>query len=235
MGGGVPKVLRLIDGKSVIICTLETLRELGLDKRTILVVGHGADLVKSEVRKNGFEPEFVFQEQQLGTGDAVRLALTKVPDHVNSVLILFGDDSGLYRSQTLKDFVDYYEREGGIGSVIVKEIDSPSDLGALKVNENGEVFSIMLRSELESLGVRKNLVMCGALCFDRRWLDENIQKITPNKNSGEYPLPKLVNIAVSLGTPLKVYKLKNKLEWTSVNSEVELEIADKFRRMRPNV
>ena len=64
------KVLHPVCGKPMVGHVLNAVQEAGCE-RSIVVVGHGAEAVKSYL---GSSAEYVLQEQQLGTGHAVKQA-----------------------------------------------------------------------------------------------------------------------------------------------------------------
>ena len=93
MRSALPKVLHCLAGKPMLAHVLETARAVararGVVARIVVVIGHGADQVRS---KFDTEPDirFVLQEPQLGTGHAVQQAASLLDD-AEPTLILYGD------------------------------------------------------------------------------------------------------------------------------------------------
>nr|HPG95582.1 NTP transferase domain-containing protein [Dokdonella sp.] len=82
-----PKVLMPLAGRSMLGHVLDTAR--ALDPAAIhIVYGHGGD----QVRAAFADPDlsWVMQAEQRGTGHAVKLAMTAIPDDAR-VLVLYGD------------------------------------------------------------------------------------------------------------------------------------------------
>ena len=77
MGGDLPKALTQTREKALIDHVLFGLAPLKPSK-TVVVVGHRRELLEEHLRNSpsahGHSIEYVLQEQQLGTGDAVRAA-----------------------------------------------------------------------------------------------------------------------------------------------------------------
>ena len=71
MKSDLPKVLHEINGKPMVEYVIEAARAAGAEE-ICLVVGHKAELVKERV---GDGVTYVLQEQQLGTGHAVKCAM----------------------------------------------------------------------------------------------------------------------------------------------------------------
>src|SRR5579863_3148299 len=77
-----PKPLHRLCGRPMVVHVLHALSGLDLD-RAVVVVGHGAAWVTKAVGEQappGIQLEFVEQQVQRGTGDAVLVALTAFPD-----------------------------------------------------------------------------------------------------------------------------------------------------------
>ena len=71
-------------------------------QKPVLVIGHQADLIQETL---GNMVEYVFQEEQLGTGHAVRQAEQLIKDRFHTVLVVSGD-MPLLRVSTLKQLID---------------------------------------------------------------------------------------------------------------------------------
>ena len=91
MNSKIPKVLHQIGGNSMLSHVLNAARKLG-SRRIHIVVGHGAEQIKTEFSYDT-ELQWALQEEQLGTGHAVMQAMPiidiKKPKKL--VLVLYGD------------------------------------------------------------------------------------------------------------------------------------------------
>src|SRR6187402_2272898 len=92
-----PKPLHLLCGRAMVLYVLDALPAAALD-RAVVVVGHGAERVTKKLTEDsaGLRLEFVEQHVQRGTGDAVAVGLTGLPDDDRlddylDVLVLPGD------------------------------------------------------------------------------------------------------------------------------------------------
>ena len=77
-----PKPLHRLCGRPMILHVLDALAELPVD-RVVVVVGHRAEWVTKTLVEHappGLAIEFVEQVEQRGTGDAMSVALTGLPD-----------------------------------------------------------------------------------------------------------------------------------------------------------
>ena len=77
-----PKPLHRLCGRPMVLHVLYALAELELE-RAVVVVGHGGARVTKAIAEQpppGLHLDFVEQQVQRGTGDAVLVALTAFPD-----------------------------------------------------------------------------------------------------------------------------------------------------------
>src|SRR5205823_5342210 len=85
-----PKVLHQVAGRSLVGHVLAAAHPLHAE-RTVVVVGHGRDQVKAHVAEVAPAARSVVQEQQNGTGHAVRVALEALGTVRGTVVVLPGD------------------------------------------------------------------------------------------------------------------------------------------------
>ena len=88
MKSALPKVLHTLAGKSLLQHVLDAAAQLSA-ARTVVVTGHGAELVEAAVATSG--AHCVRQMPQLGTGHAVQQAVPALDDANPVTLVLYGD------------------------------------------------------------------------------------------------------------------------------------------------
>jgi len=98
------KMLHKIWGKTTVERVSAAARRGLKDANLCIVVGIKADSV---IKRVGKKPQqvYAFQEEQLGTGHAVQIALQSLPDYVaNQNIFVFPGDIGLLRTSTVQSF-----------------------------------------------------------------------------------------------------------------------------------
>lgn len=228
MGEGLPKPMRLLNGKPIIYWTLDTLLKAGI-KNIYVLVGHQSELVKKIIKNGGYKVKFIKQINLLGTGHAAKFALTKIGKSSSNVLIMYADDSALYSTKTINDLVNTHITHKNKGTLLVLDKFEPTNIGGLKFDNLGHLTGVLTKSDMELNGIKKHMVLCGAMCFNRRWLSKNIGKINKNPKSGEYPLPAIIKIAALKKEYLDTVVLSSQNEWSSINTPEELAIAEKLK------
>lgn len=229
MEGKTPKVLLKLSGKPIIFWAIEALMKIGIEDVNV-IINDKSKRIKFIVNKEFPKVQFVEHQGILGTGGSTKAALD-VLKLKTTVLVLFGDDSGLYKKETIRRFVEFHKNEDNIGTFLTCVMDKPTDIGGLKIDEKGNVVGVMTRSEMERLNIRQHQVACGAFCFDRGWLKKNIGKVAISKISGELPLPGIIYVGAGRGEYMRTYLMDDVNQWNSVNTRKELEEARKKKRL----
>src|ERR1019366_3736148 len=128
-----PKPLHLLCGRPMILHVLDAMAEIDVT-RVVVVGGHGAEWVTKalvQYAPPAMKIEFVEQEMQSGTGDALAVGLTGLPDdddEIEDVVVLPGD-TPLLRPQTLAALVRYH-RSGDAGATLLSsEVEEPRGYG----------------------------------------------------------------------------------------------------------
>lgn len=224
-----PKVLHKIAGKPLVFWTLELLGKLGIPEQ-IVVTGYKADDVENGIKKAGYEVKFVRQSQPLGTADAVKTGIKKVGKECDAILVLFGDDSALYRPETIQNFINYHQSQNSVMTILTVKRGGPTSLGGLEKDKEGNIIGVLTQKQMIDRGIEANEVVCGAFCFQRKWLEENLPHVAKSPTSGEYPLPGLIKIASGQNLFAKTFELNDPDEWASVNTPEELKHADMIKR-----
>jgi bifunctional UDP-N-acetylglucosamine pyrophosphorylase/glucosamine-1-phosphate N-acetyltransferase len=221
MNGNKAKVLYKIDGKPLVYWPLVLLKKIN-PKQIIVVTGHKSKEITDQIVKSGFKVTFAHQEVPLGTGHAVKIALKKVLTDVKNILVLYGDDSSLYKLETIKKVIkDHKEYKAKITLLSLK-CNGIMSVGGLDLDSYGNVVGVLSQDELREKAINQTNVLCGLFCFDANWLKSNINKIKKGKLKGEYPLPVLIEMSAKQGYYPVVVSITDRNQWNSVNTKKEL-------------
>ena len=204
--------------------------------RYVVVVGHERDMVRSLVPWSppSGPPTFVVQEPQLGTGDAVRVALDartggRGDISASTLLVLYGD-TPLVRAETLRALLAEHERTHATLTFLTGLTSETNDYGRVLRDAAGRVRGIVevKHASPEELAIRE--VNSGIYCFDTDWLRSRLDQLTPHEN-GEYYLTDLVAVAVKEGRTLSTATAPLD-ETMGVNDRVALAEAEAILRRR---
>jgi bifunctional UDP-N-acetylglucosamine pyrophosphorylase/glucosamine-1-phosphate N-acetyltransferase len=219
------KVLHTLCGVPMVNYVIEALKPLA-PERLLVVVGHQAELVEA-VLPDDAEP--VLQREQLGTGDAVRVALEALEGEEEGVLLVVNGDGPLISERTLEELVERHRSAGVGATVLVAELENPRGLGRV-VEDAGVVRIVEERDATEDeLGI--GLVNLGLYAFDLSEIRDAIRRVTRENSQGELYLTDVLEIIGSRSRAV-TYRLKNLEEANLVNDRSQLARAEEILRRR---
>lgn len=226
MKSNLPKVLHRVCGKPMLEHVIEAVEELR-PRRTIAVIGHGAELVEETV---GRRLLYAIQEQQLGTGHAVMQAMPLLPDE--GTLLLVCGDTPLLEGETLKKLTEYHQQEAGVITVLTATLDEPFGYGRIIRNKRGDIERIVEEKDASPEEKRVKEVNSGVYCFEIPFLREALQKITPKNAQGEYYLTDVIGIAMEQGKKIAGLEVEDYREVQGINDRSQLALAERIMRER---
>lgn len=129
----VPKVLLEIGGKTVLDWQLDMISSLGVTD-VVLAAGHLSEVLREKIGDsyNGYTFTHVVEEKKLGTGGAIKHALTHVKRPEEPTIILNGD------ILTLIDFQDMAAqlKPESDGLILGTRVDDAASYGTLEYDEH---------------------------------------------------------------------------------------------------
>jgi bifunctional UDP-N-acetylglucosamine pyrophosphorylase/glucosamine-1-phosphate N-acetyltransferase len=187
MGASVPKVLLPINGRPLLRYVLESARAAGAT-RVIVVVGTQKEQVMAAFRQDGVE--FVEQEGQHGTADAVLACRDRLAD-AEECVVLCGD-APLIRPQTIQRLVQARQAAGADVAVFTARLASPARYGRVVRGRGDSIERIVEQRDATPELLAINEVNSGAYSF--RWgrARPALERIRPSPVSGEYYLTDIV-------------------------------------------
>lgn len=221
MRSDVPKVLHPIGGQPMLGHTLATAQAAGAH-RLALVVGPGAERVRSEAKRLAPEVEIFEQPTQAGTADAV-LAARPVLDKNRDVLVMFAD-TPLIEADTLRKLTAALDA-GAQVAVLAFEPGDPTGYGRLIADASGRITAIREHKDASEAERKIGLCAAGAMAFRVPALSDFLARIGKANASGEYYLTDAVAIAAGDGLTVKPV-LCSLDEAAGVNSREQLAAAE---------
>jgi bifunctional UDP-N-acetylglucosamine pyrophosphorylase/glucosamine-1-phosphate N-acetyltransferase len=228
MHSSTPKVLHTLAGEPMIRYSLDAVAGIG-SELPVVVVGHEADAVRNYV---GAGARFVTQEQQLGTGHAVRAAESLLAGNTDLVLVV-NADLPLLTAQTLKSLVETQRANHGPVTILTSIADDARGFGRVIRKPDGSVQAIVEEAQAspEQLAIRELNV--GVYCFKADWLWQALPRV-PLSSKGEYYLTDTVGIAVDDGLAVQTIVLPDACEAIGINTRVHLAEVESAMRQRIN-
>jgi bifunctional UDP-N-acetylglucosamine pyrophosphorylase / glucosamine-1-phosphate N-acetyltransferase len=219
------KVLHTLCGVPMVNYVIEALKPLA-SERLLVVVGHQAELVEAVLPE---EAEPVLQREQLGTGDAVRVALEALGDEEEGVLLVVNGDGPLISDRTLDELVERHRSAGVGATVLVAELEDPSGLG--RVVEDAGVVRVVEERDATEDEREIGLVNLGLYAFELSEVRDAIGRVTRENSQDELYLTDVLEIIGSRSRAV-TYRLKDLEEANLVNDRSQLARAEEILRRR---
>lgn len=215
------KVSLEVNGKSLLSRNINILKSAGISN-IVVVVGFAKESVIKLLDKDIIIAE---QTRRLGTGHAVRAALSKVPDKSNSVLILNGDDIFMHSLEVFEKLYETHLKDNAKITFITMDTDTPTGFGRIIRNKNNDVVGIV--EEKNATGVQKKIkeINLGCYLIDKKYLEKNIKHIKKNSVSKEYYMTDIIDVVARNKDKISAYKIENG-RWQGVNTREDLQHAE---------
>jgi bifunctional UDP-N-acetylglucosamine pyrophosphorylase/glucosamine-1-phosphate N-acetyltransferase len=212
-----PKALHQLAGQPLLLHILDALVEAGAE-RIVIVVGHQADLVKAALG-DGFE--YVMQEEQLGTGHAVRqaehlLASTELP------IVIVPGDAPLLTAEAVVHLLSTHQNNDL--TLLTVELDDPTGYGRIVRGTDGLVIAIVEQKDADQDQLKIREVGVSIYAFHPSFLFSALSELTPANSQSEYYLTDTVAIASKQGKSLETFVWSDPDVGLGVNNRVELSI-----------
>lgn len=218
------KTLHEIGGRSLLSHSLHAAAGVKPDY-LVTVVGHQRDQVAPAVDSIAEQLDVeilqAVQEQQNGTGDAVRAALTAIPDF-NGTVVVTNADVPLLRAETIDALVSEHEGTGAAVTVLSLNFDDPTGYGRIIRDADGNVTEIVEEKDATAEQRRVTEVNSGVFAFDGAVLRDALGRITTDNAQGELYITDVLGIARGDGKKVAAFSAPDSRELAGVNDRVQL-------------
>ncbi|MFI2858954.1 bifunctional UDP-N-acetylglucosamine diphosphorylase/glucosamine-1-phosphate N-acetyltransferase GlmU [Paenibacillus sp. JSM ZJ436] len=221
------KVLHPVCGKPMVGHVLQTVEQVK-SERTVVVVGHGAEAVRSYL---GDAAEYVLQEQQLGTGHAVKQAKELIGQEEGSTIVICGD-TPLVTPETLEGLLELHESNQAAVTILTAHMDNPKGYGRIIRSEKGDVLRIVEQKDCSPEEDAVCEINTGTYCFDNAKLFAALEKVTNQNAQQEYYLTDCISILKQSGDKVLGYQTEDEAESIGVNDRLALSQAEALMRER---
>lgn len=229
MKSATPKVMHRICGRPIVEWVIDAAVH-ATGSRPIVVYSPATEAVRDAV-EGVAQP--VLQEVPLGTGDAVRSAISAVPEDADEVLVLNGDVP-LMRAETLEALLEARRLDQAALALVAVDAIDPARLGRVVRSDAGTVERIVEAKDATDEELAINEINAGLYAFDAGWLRRRIADLRPSPVTGELYLTELVALARSDGRLVAALEVEDDGRLMGVNDRAELAHAEWDMRVEIN-
>jgi bifunctional UDP-N-acetylglucosamine pyrophosphorylase / glucosamine-1-phosphate N-acetyltransferase len=223
------KVLHPVCGKPMVQHVVDHVKLVGV-QNVVTVVGHGAELVKTQL---GETSDYVLQAEQLGTAHAVIQAAPLLKDKEGTTLVICGD-TPLITPETIEALFKEHERLQAKATILTAHLEDSTGYGRIIRSENGSVLRIVEHKDATPDELTVQEINTGTYCFDNKALFEALSKVNNDNSQGEYYLPDVIEILKAQDEVVAAYKTPNFDETLGVNDRYALSVAESLMQKSIN-
>lgn len=224
----LPKVLHKVSGKEMVNHVIDTMRKAKIDDINV-IIGKGADLVKEKTASRNIS--YSLQEEQLGTGHAVKCAIDFLKGK-KGIVGVFAGDAPLIKPETIEKLFDTHIENNNSATLLSSIVEDPTGYGRI-VRDGNEVLKIVEHKDCNEEELKINEMNAAIYCFDIEKLLNSLEKLSNNNKQGEYYLTDVIGILKSQNEKVGAVSIDYE-ETIGVNSRVQLAEAEEILRKRIN-
>jgi bifunctional UDP-N-acetylglucosamine pyrophosphorylase/glucosamine-1-phosphate N-acetyltransferase len=225
MRSSLPKVLHTIGGATLLGHAVAAVAALHPEHLAV-VVGHGREQVRGEVtalgERLGRPVVAAVQDQQLGTGHAVRCGLDALPSGLTGPVLVTYGDVPLLDAATLGDLLAEHVAAGAAVSLLTGEPADPTGYGRVLRDAGGAVLGIVEQRDATPEQRAVRVVNSGVYAFDAAFLTAGLARLGTHNSQGELYLTDLVATAVADGLAVRAVPCRDTWQVQGVNDRVQL-------------
>jgi len=220
-----PKVLHELCGRPMLWWVLDALRAAGVDD---VVVVSNPEL---DPKLAAFGVRTVVQEEQLGTGHAVRIALDALPPRSGTVLVAYGD-MPLVDAAIFEDVQAAVDPDAGTAlALVTARMPLPSSFGRI-VRDASAVAEIVEAKDCTPAQLAIDEMNAGIYAFDESALRESIVRVGNDNAQREFYLTDTIALLNASGRRVVAVTAPDYRSVLGVNDRVELADARAIRNRR---
>jgi bifunctional UDP-N-acetylglucosamine pyrophosphorylase/glucosamine-1-phosphate N-acetyltransferase len=232
-----PKPLHRLCGRPMILHVLDALAELSAQK-VVVVVGHRGEWVTKTLvdhAPSSLSIDFVEQPEQLGTGDAVAVGITGLPESLvdadGDVVVLPGD-TPLVRAPTLASLVRHHRDTGAAATLLTAVLSDPTGYDRVVRGKDEAVVRVV--EAAEAMGDGGDEVATTIHCFRHTVLAPALRRLRPLGITGEHSLTGIYAVLHDAGYRVESLVTDDPMEAARVNDRAQLAVAEAELRDRIN-
>jgi bifunctional UDP-N-acetylglucosamine pyrophosphorylase/glucosamine-1-phosphate N-acetyltransferase len=200
-------------------------------EQTLVVVGHSRDQVEAALAEQAPYAAPVVQDQQNGTGHAVRLALDAAGPIEGAVVVVPGD-APLLTADTLERLLGRHLETVAAATLLTATMPDPSGYGRVVRDPDGHVTGIVEEKDADDRVRQIDEVATSVYVFDAAKLRACLGRLTTDNAQGEEYLTDVIGLLVADGDVVASVTADDHRETLGVNDRVQLATARRLMRDR---
>jgi bifunctional UDP-N-acetylglucosamine pyrophosphorylase/glucosamine-1-phosphate N-acetyltransferase len=231
MKSELAKVLHAICGRSLLGHVLAATDGLGA-AHTVVVVGHARQQIIDHLAEISSTATTVVQEEQRGTGHAVRIALKTAHVPGEGTVVVLPGDAPLVTTESLRTMLEEHSRSAAAATLLTSELSDPTGYGRVVRGPDGRVKAIVEDRDADAATKAIREVGTSIYAFDGAKLRAALARVDTDNAQGEEYLTDVIELLVGDGEIVSAVSAPE-VETLGVNDRIQL--AQVRRAMRDRI
>lgn len=222
MKSAIPKVLHELCGRSLVGHVLAAARELD-PENLVVVVGHAREKVTAHLAEVDAAVRTAVQEEQNGTGHAVRMGLEQLGGGVDGTVVVVCGDTPLLTGATLAQLAATHHADGNAVTVLTAEVPDATGYGRIvRDGASGAVTAIVEHKDASAAELAIREINSGVFAFDGQLLADALKQVRTDNSQGEEYLTDVLGILREAGHRVGASVAADHREIAGINNRVQL-------------
>jgi bifunctional UDP-N-acetylglucosamine pyrophosphorylase/glucosamine-1-phosphate N-acetyltransferase len=187
----------------------------------VVVVGHLRDQVEAHLAEIAPHVLTAVQEEQLGTGHAVQVALGQLADLTGDVIVTYGDVPML-TGETLAALLVEHRTQQAAATVLTAQVPDPTGYGRILRDAEGTVTGIVEHRDADDIQREITEINSGIYVFDVAALRSALTELVPANDQGELYLTDVLTVVHEAGKPIGAYFIDDVWQTEGINDRIQL-------------
>ncbi|MGL4383500.1 MAG: bifunctional UDP-N-acetylglucosamine diphosphorylase/glucosamine-1-phosphate N-acetyltransferase GlmU [Bacilli bacterium] len=224
-----PKVIHNLLNKPMIIHVIDNLQKAGVTN-IVNVIGYNANLVKEVL---GDEYSYAYQEEQLGTGHAIKICRSLLEDKDGHTIVICGD-TPLITSETIKNIIDVHITNNNSATILTGVLDDALAYGRIIRDNDNNVIGIVEAKDATKEQLEIKEFNTATYVFNNKQLFSLIDDISNDNSQGEYYLTDIIKIMALNKLKVQGFILNDLDQTLGINDRKALALAEQLLKERIN-
>ena len=225
MRSATPKVLHTLAGRSMLAHAVHAIAKVAPDN-LVVVLGRDREYIAPAIADLaadlGRPVDVAVQEQQLGTGHAVKCGLTALPDDFAGVVVVTSGDIPLLDADTVAALIEAHRSEPAAVTVLTTTVPDSTGYGRILRTQDGEVIAIVEESDATRQQRAIREINSGVYAFDIDALRAALNELSSDNAQHELYLTDAISILRRHGHVVHAQHIDDSMLVAGVNDRVQL-------------
>ena len=222
LAAGNSILLQPLGERSVLECVVQNALDNVAPEDIYIVVGAAQDEVRAHL---GGRYRYVVQERPLGTGDAVRHAVSLLAEFRGNLLILYGD-TPLFRPASIRGLLNRHSLRKAHATLLTAVVDRPLPYGRIIRDAAGRIIDIVEDTEATPQVREIRELNVGAYVVNAGVISPALARLSPSPADGEFRFTDCVHELIRSGLVVESYQIYDPDEVQGINNPADLEQAE---------